>query len=239
MRKLLAILLLSPLFGLSQTQNIVHVDRVFAKQDKGDQLEKAIAAHAKKYHSGSWSWRVYEVQTGPDAGALQLNEGPNTWTVLDGRGDLGAEHTADFNNTVATFTIDRGSSGYNKYDADLSTTGLTDYTDKVILQHIYPKPGMVDRVRDMLMRSKKAWQSAKVDIAVYESIISGPPSFTIARRLKNGLKDMEESSGPSFKDSWNKVYGANAYDKYQKDYAEMVESRWSELIVYRPDLSSK
>src|SRR5436190_15852676 len=100
MKKIFGLFLLIPLFGISQTKNVISVTRVFPKADKIGQFEKALAAHAQKYHSGDWNWRVYEIQSGPDAGGYHIVEGPTTWDALDGRGDLSAEHTNDWNEKV-------------------------------------------------------------------------------------------------------------------------------------------
>ena len=40
-------------------------------------------------------------------------------------------------------------------------------------------------------------------------------------------------------DRYNEVYGAGGFDSWVKDYADAVEKRWSELLVYNPKLSSK
>ena len=38
---------------------------------------------------------------------------------------------------------------------------------------------------------------------------------------------------------YNELNGAGSWDTYLKDYADAVEKRWSELLVYQPKLSSK
>ncbi len=35
------------------------------------------------------------------------------------------------------------------------------------------------------------------------------------------------------------VYGAGSFDTWLKDYSDAVQSRWSELLIYKPELSSK
>ena len=95
MKKYLLLLVLIPFIGFSQTKNVVSVRRFFPKLDKVLELEKALTAHAQKYHTGDWKWRVFEISSGPDAGGYHVVEGPNSWTTLDSRGNLGAEHTAD------------------------------------------------------------------------------------------------------------------------------------------------
>ena len=46
MKKILLLLLLTPLFGLSQNKNVLNANRVFCKVDKVLEFEKALAIHA-------------------------------------------------------------------------------------------------------------------------------------------------------------------------------------------------
>ena len=59
MRKMLAIWLLVPFIGISQVKNVMNTTRIFPKQEKIAEFEKALAAHAQKYHTGDWKWRVW------------------------------------------------------------------------------------------------------------------------------------------------------------------------------------
>src|SRR5450631_948790 len=104
MKKIFLCLLLLPLMCISQNKNVINVNRIFPKADKILELEKAIAAHAQKYHTGDWKWRVFEIQSGPDAGGYHITEGPVSWDMMDKRGDLGAEHTADWAKNAASLT---------------------------------------------------------------------------------------------------------------------------------------
>ncbi len=85
------LLCLVPFFGISQ-KNVMNTQRVFAKMDKVLEFEKGISAHAQKYHTGEWSWRISEIVSGPDAGGYQISEGPSSWDAIDSRGDLGNKH---------------------------------------------------------------------------------------------------------------------------------------------------
>src|SRR5689334_656214 len=108
MRKLLAVCLLVPFIGISQTKNVLSSTRVFPKQDKISEFEKALANHAQKYHTGDLKWRVWAIESGPDEGGYMMTEGPASWAGLDSRGDIGAEHTEDWNKNVAPLTQERG-----------------------------------------------------------------------------------------------------------------------------------
>src|SRR5437762_804356 len=155
MRKLSLLFMLIPVLGLSQVKNVANTFRVTPKPDKIAEFEKAFAAHAQKYHTGDWKWRVFEIQSGPDAGGYLVSEGPTSWESLDGRGNLGTVHNTDWNKSVAVYLTDRGSSSYAKFVDSLSTVQLTDYADKIIINHASPKPGMFGGVLDTQRRLKK------------------------------------------------------------------------------------
>jgi hypothetical protein len=239
MRKMLALWLLIPFIGFSQVKNVINAVRVFPKQEKTAEFEKALAAHAQKYHTGDWKWRVWSIDSGPDAGGYMITEGPNSWDQLDTRGDLGAEHTADWAKNVAPLTTDRGSSTYAEFQADLSTVQLTDYADKIVINHSIAKPGKIGAITDMIKKLKNAWQAGGESVAVYQLVASGDPGFLTVLRLKAGLKELATGYRKPMKDLYNTANGDGSYDSYLKDYADAVQSRWSELLIYKPELSSK
>ena len=64
--------LLIPFAGFSQMKNVISTQRVFPKMDKVPEFEKALAAHAQKYHTGTAHWRVFSIQSGPDMGGYHI-----------------------------------------------------------------------------------------------------------------------------------------------------------------------
>jgi hypothetical protein len=239
MRKIFLLCMLIPLLGLSQKKNIVSTFRVFPKMEKSLEFEKAFTAHAQKYHTGDWKWRVFEIQSGPDAGGFHVVEGPLSWDQFDTRGNLGTEHTADWAKNVMTLTADRGTSSYSEYNEELSTVKITDYTDKIILNHTFPKPGRITALLDMAKKMKKAWEAGNESVAVYEARNSGAPQIITSTRLKNGLKELGDSNRKPFPERYAAANGDGSWDAFQEDYAKNVENRWSEILFYRADLSSK
>lgn len=239
MKKIVFILLLAPFFGIGQTKNVVNANRYFPKADKVLEFEKALTAHAQKYHKGDWKWRVYDIQSGPDAGGYHVTEGPTSWDAFDGRGNLGTEHNNDWNKTVAIYLTDKGSSNYSVYVDSLSTVQLTDFSDKIVINHMYAKPGMIGETVDLVKRLKKAWAAGNESVAVYQAINSGGPQIVTVTRLKNGLKEMADGYRKPLPERFTAANGAGSWDTYLADYAKAVESRWSELLFYRADLSSR
>ena len=238
MRQIFLICLLIPVIGLSQG-TVVSAFRVFPKIDKTLEFEKAFAAHAQKYHTGDWKWRVLSIESGPDAGGFHVVEGPLTWDQFDKRGNLGDAHTADWAKNVMPFTADRGTSGYSEYSAELSNVAITDYTEKIIITHMFPKSGMIVQATDLVKRMKKVWQASNENVAVYRSFASGPPQIVTVARLKGGLKELAEGFRKPVAERFDAANGAGSWTQYLADYANAIESRWSELLFLRADLSSK
>jgi hypothetical protein len=239
MRKYFFVLILTPLLGIGQTKTVLTSNRLFAKNDKVSEFEKALANHAQKYHTSDVKWRVWIIQSGPDANGYMVSEGPSSWDILDGRGDISAEHTADFEKNVLPLTTGQGHSGYYDFQADLSTVQLTDYADKIVITHMTAKPGKINNVKELITKFKKVWESGKESVAVYSAAFSGEPGYTYVTRLKNGLKELAADYRKPLPERYDAVYGAGSFDAWLKDYADAVQSRWSEVLIYKPELSSK
>ena len=239
MRKIFLLCMLIPLLGISQNKNVVNATRAFPKVDKVLEFEKALTAHAQKYHTGDWKWRVFEIQSGPDAGGYHITEGPASWEGIDSRGNLGTEHNNDWNKNVAIYLTDRGGSSYAVFQDTLSTVALTDWADKINITHLFPKPGWGNKVRDMIANSKPAWQAGGESIAVYQASSSGPMQYTIVTRYKQGLKERTMGFRKSFKDRYEAIHGNDSYDDYLEVFRNYIADAWSELLFYRADLSSK
>lgn len=238
MKRLFFLCLLIPAFGIGQMKNVLNSTRYFCKPDKVVEFEKALGDHAKKYHTGDWKWRVWSIESGPDAGGYMVSEGPSNWTTIDGRGDISAEHIADWNTRVAPLTMGRAISTYSSFQADLSTVKLTDYADKIQITHITALPGKYGAIKALITSLKKVWEAGKESVAVYSVAASGEPGYTIVNRLVTGYKELEEGFRKPITDRYNEIYGAGGYETYLKDYAAAVQNRWSELLIYMPKISS-
>ena len=239
MKKFFFLLLLLPLLGLAQTKTLLSSNRVFAKNEMAAEFEKALASHAQTYHKGDVSWRVWYIESGPDAGGYMITEGPTTWSAMDGRGDISAEHTNDWEKNVLPLTTSKTQSGYYEFQVDLSTVQLTDYADKIVINHMTAKPGKIQDMKNLITRMKKAWTAGNESVAVYASVHSGEPGYIQVTRLRTGLKELASDFRKPFSERYNEAHGAGSFDRWLKDYADIVQERWSELLTYKPLLSSK
>ena len=242
MRKLFFLLLFLPLIGIGQptAKNVLSSTRYFSKNDKAVEFDKALANHAQTYHMGDFHWRVWSVTSGPDAGAYMVSEGPSDWTTLDGRGDINPAHKADWEKNVLPLVATTGARMYLTFQPDMSTVQLTDYADKIMITHMTAKPGKLPAVTDLIKKMKKVWEAGKESVAVYSVTASGEPGYVLVNRLREGLKELADGFRKPMSERFNDAYGAGMWESfYLKDYAEAVQTRWSELLVYKPELSSK
>jgi hypothetical protein len=227
-----------PLFAICQTPTVVSYNRYIPKNDKVLEFEKGLRAHAVKYHNGDWKWRVYTIESGPDAGGYLVIEGPATWDGIDKRGTLGKEHMEDFYKNVLPFTTDKNSIGYLVFREELSTVQLTDFSEKIAITHVFPNPGRGGAIEASISLLKKAWQEGQQNIAVYEASSSGAPQYAIVSRYKQGLKEREVDFRKPMKERYDAVNGAGSFDKFTASISTDVDHQWSELLFLSKELSS-
>ena len=239
MRKIFLLLMLLPLIALSQKANVVSASRYFPKADKVMEFEKALTAHIQKYHNGTWKWRVYEIQTGPDAGGYHVVEGPKSWDEFDKRGNLGADHMTDWNKNVAVYLTDKYSSSYSEYKEELSTVQLGDFSDKIVITHVFPKVGWASKVEESIKMAKKAWATGNQTVAVYGSVASGPFQYALVYRLKDGLKELQDDYRKPMKERYEGVNGEGSYEYQMDRIREYTDNAWTEMLFFRSDLSAK
>ncbi len=239
LKTIFLLLLLIPFMAISQNKNVISTNRVFPKVDKQLEFEKALGTHSQKHHSGDVKWRVFKIASGPDAGGYHIVEGPKSWESEDSRGDINEAHNNDWHKGVTPFLTDKGSSGYSVYIDSLSTVAVGDYSDKVQIQHLYPKPGCGSKVISMIDNLKAVWAADGYTVAVYSSSASGPTQYAIATRYKQGLKERASGFRKSFVGSYEKIFGAGSWDIFNDNIREYTEGNWSELLFFRADLSSK
>ncbi len=228
-----------PFLAFSQTKNLMNVQKVFAKVDKVAEFEKALSNHSQKYHMGDTKWRVYEIMSGPDAGGYMISEGPTNFVGMDNRGDLGAEHTADWNKNVAIYMTDKYSSDYLMFNDSLSTIALGNFSDKITITHWYPKIGFTNKIYDGILDLKKGWKIGGLSVAVYRTVNSGNQRFSMVYRLKNGFKDLENSGASVQKKRYEMANGEDSYENFLGLLQENTANYWSEMMTLRPELSSK
>jgi hypothetical protein len=239
MRKLFLCWLLIPCIGISQTKNVISVFRAFPKTEKVTEFEKALTAHAQKYHTGDWKWRTFAILSGPDAGGYHVAEGPNSWAQLDERKDISKEHMADWNTTISPLTTGQGMQAFAVYREDLSSAPLLEFSEKMAVTHVFPKQGYSDTIAALIKKVKAVWQKSNEPVAVFQASGSGPSQYVLVFRYKTGWKERDPSFRKPFMERYKAEYSDSGYNDYMTTIQQFVEKSWSELLSYRADLSSK
>ncbi len=232
-------IILSCTLSQAQEKSTLSTYRVFPKPGKDAALKKAITDHVTKFHTGNWKWRVFSVVSGPDEGSYQLNEGPNSWTDLEGRKDLSEEHQKDYENNILPLTEKSTPTAYLVLRREFSTDSVANTFKKALLRHVYPRPGRGIRVADEMATWKKVWEKVGAKVTVWTSFFSGEPQWVIAYRLPKGWADLEQPMGKAMGDAYDALKGAGAYARYLDDLASNVARVDEEMIELMPDLSSK
>lgn len=227
--------------ALSQAQDKATLSsyRVLPKPGKDAALKKAITDHAAKYHTGNWKWRVFSVLSGPDAGAYMINEGPNSWTVLEGRKDISDAHTRDYESNVLPLVERQVPDSYLIYQRELSSDSAVGPLKKALLRHFYFKPGKGTRLFDYLKTWKKVWEKLGLRVTVWSSFFSGAPRYVVASRLPQGWVDLERPVGKEMRESFDESAGVGAYARFLEDLDRYVDRIDEEMIELLPELSSK
>lgn len=239
MKRFLLILIGFPLLTVAQKPTVLSYTRYIPKNDKVIEFEQGLKDHAAKYHSKEWKWRVYTIQSGPDAGGYLVIEPTATWDAVDKRGTLGKEHMNHFYKNVLPYTTEKNSMGFLEFREDLSTVQQSDYTDKIVITHVFPKPGRSGSIESQAMLLKKVWAEAQQNIAAYEASASGEPQYAFVTRYKQGLKERERDFRKPMKERYDAVNGAGSFDKFNASIAADVNHQWSEMLFLDTELSPK
>lgn len=243
MKNFVAVLLFClvlPLASLfAQDQYTLSTYRVMPKPGKDAALKKAIADHAAKYHTGNWKWRVFSVLSGPDEGCYQINEGPNSWTVIEGRKDISEDHNRDYETNILPLVDRSTSNAFMVYQQKLSTDAALGPYKKALLRHLYLKPAKSARLTATLQRMKPVWEKLGMKVAVWASMFSGEPQMVVSYRLPQGFIDLEQPMVQKMRDEYDTRSGKGSYDKYLDEVGTSVERVSEDIIELLPDLSSK
>jgi hypothetical protein len=221
-------------FAQSPQERIGSSYRLRAKPGNNEALKAALITHAEKFHGGANSWRISQVISGTHEEMFQINEGPNTYAGLEERGDLGAEHTAQYNQTITPLVESRIGNIYTRYLADYSTAAVISPTPvkKFTLRHLYLKPGRMSHFMDGMKLIKNTWDTLGWNVAVYSTMYSGEPKVIIARRFTNGFKDFSATDGTKFTAAYDKVNGSGAYNKYLETLSLDVDKMDEEILEF-------
>jgi len=243
MKRFLGLLALSGLLCFTvlhaQEKSTLSTYRVSPKPGKDSALKKALAEHVAKFHTGDWKWRVFSVISGSDEGSYQMNEGPNSWTTLEGRKDISEEHQRDYETNVMPLVEKSIPHAYLLLRREFSTDSVSNTFKKALLRNFYPKPGRGVRFMETLGTWKKVWEKLGMKVTVWSSFYSGEPRWVIAVRLQKGFVDLEQPMGKAIADTYDVIAGPGAYARFLDDLGLNIGRIDEDIIELLPELSSK
>jgi hypothetical protein len=223
----------------AQEKSTLSTYRVSPKPGKDLALKKAIADHVAKYHTGNWKWRVFKILSGPDEGSYQMNEGPNTWTTVEGRQDISEEHMRDYETNITPLVEKSTPHAYLILRREFSTDSVSNTFKKALLRHFYPRPGRGLRLMEALANWKKVWDKLGLKVTVWSSFYSGEPRWVIATRLQKGFVDLEQPMAKVLATTYDEIAGLGAYGRYLDDLGQNISRIDEEVIELLPEVSSK
>lgn len=232
-------ILLSVALSQAQEKATLGTYRILPKPGKDAALKKAIAAHAAKYHTGNWKWRVFMVLSGADEGAYMINEGPNSWTDLEGRKNISDEHNRDYETNVLPLVERTAPESYFIFQKDLSSDAAVGPMKKALLRSFYTKPGKGARFTADLKIWKQVWDKMGRKVTVWSSFYSGEPRIVVAGRLTDGWINLEESRAKEAQEAFDDLAGTGAYVRFLEDLDQYIARIDEEMIEFLPDVSSK
>lgn len=227
-----------PAPAAAPAQQVISSYRIMPKVGHDKALETALASHAKKFHKGENVWRVGVIMSGPDEGMYHIVEGPTNWAGVDSRGDLGEEHTKDYLDNIAPHVEKSTPNTYLTYVTDLSSTGPTQWTNKVMIDRLVVKPGRGADLYDALKKWKAINDKLGLAVAVWHAAFSGENSYAISYRLKDGFKVFDEDK-PKFRKAADELFGPNEYARLLQADTDDLVTEWQELVEFKPELGSK
>jgi hypothetical protein len=213
---------------------LISSHRLFAKPGQEKALSDALLAHAKKFHKGDVSWRLYDIVSGPDSGGIHLVEGPTTWTAYDDRGDMGKDHMEDYQKTVTPLVEKVSGNSFATFVKDLSTTKATAWTEKVLVMRFVVKPGKGPKAYDYFKAFKPVWEKRGLNVVVWQSAFSGRAGYSVAFRLANGLKELDVDRISNRK-AFEEVSGPTEYQRVLDLASEAFDEVSSEIIAVIKD----
>ncbi|MBK9981864.1 MAG: hypothetical protein IPP15_05475 [Saprospiraceae bacterium] len=240
MKKLLFILLLSPILGFAQTPEYLmfEITSLKVSPDKAAQVETAMGAHNKKYHAtGQYGVRVYTVGNGPNSGDYKWVMGPGPWSGLDARPD-DPLHNLDWDGNVARNLVS-ATTEYIQFDPKLSRFPSDFNVNKLFVRYIDVARGKMDKVKELLDKVHKVYMD-KIPGETYGVYFNEMPSTSSGRDITivsffDKYAWMSKDDG--FDAKYDEVYGKGSSAAFWTDWMANTVGLETELWEYKADLS--
>jgi len=234
---------LATMAGLAQ-EKAVNVGQVYLMTPKPGmikQFEDGRKRHMEfhRKHNDTWSWETYQITTGEQTGDYLSVTFGHTWKDIDTwEAKLGDADLADGDVNMTPYLANTTSSVW-MYMADVSRSTTGDTPDKMLeVQHYMLKPGASDDFQYIIGKihaaiGKESWP---VHYRWYSLMNGGQGPHYVLVIPHDNWADM---AGPDlgFDAMLEKALGKHEAEALTHDLFKTIAHEWTEMLVYRPDLS--
>lgn len=254
MKKIFLLLLsIVTLAAYSQQTKIYTVHNIKVKSGQKMAFEAAYKQHVAKFHKADKEKvNVFEILSGPNAGAYQVVSGPIGYADMDRERTDNTVHAIDLDRSFFSYLENEGSTNYFRLDDSLLFHPDVQ-SDNAIITITHVKNGMETEYYDEQKRTFKVLHALKgkfwdnLNLRNYQQLWDGSDNVMAGvRTLKDGFKELERDyfgpmndGTPTFKDVYIQHYGTLDWDKRQKTMDEAVVSREQFIRKLRKDMSSQ
>jgi hypothetical protein len=187
----------------------------------------------------SWSWQVWQVQTGEATGSYLSTTFGHSWKDLDAwEAKLGDADTADGNANMMPYIAGETASIWMVLK-DPSHPGSMSVTPKMAeVNHFLLKPGMEEDFNDAIKKINDAIVKSEwpVRYTWYALQDGGQGPHYVLLLEMNGWADLAEPN-PSFDAMLAKAVGKHDAEALTHAFSHSVQREWTETIRFRPELS--
>lgn len=229
----------------AQDDNLARSYLITPKIGQDIQFDAALSAHAalRRAELDPWSWTVYTIETGPDAGSYFIRSGDHRWADFDGY-DVSTPFqqkvTQHWNNTVSPL-VGEWSSTITRIDTSLSAAPMIETSPPGFanVTAYYLRPEMQRQFGAAVGEAHAAlqaagWSSRYLWAYPVSGAVDGPMMWLVT--FSDNWAGMAGPS-PSFDQVMTKAMGEAAFTKWGERFLGSIRSVSSFTMRYRPDLS--
>ena len=253
MKQFLAFLFIAAsVAAYSQKTDLVTVNTVKPKKGQKMAFEAAYKKHISAFHKADEKISVYEVLSGPYNGYYHLVNAGRSYADFDKeRADANA-HSLDLDKTFFPLLDETINATFRFMDTLSLRPEVTAEAFVVTVRHL--KDGLnIEDYRRELGRGVRLNKMAKgafienLSVSFFEQLWDGSDQVTVSiRNLKDGFKSLEQGyyaanppGSPTFRQEYEKAYGADAWDARVKLLDGAVVKTEVYIAKLRKDLSSQ
>jgi hypothetical protein len=215
-------------------------------------FEAAYKQHVAKFHKADEKINVYEIMSGPNTGFYHLVNAGRSYADFDKERPDAAAHNLDLDKTFFPLLDETINATFRFMDSLSLRPEVTAEAFVVTVRHLKDGLNVEDYRRELGrgVRLNKAAKGAFIEnlsVSFFEQLWDGSDQVTVSiRNLKDGFKSLEQGyypanspGSPTFRQEYEKTYGAEAWDERVKLLDGSVVKTEVYICRLRKDLSSQ